>query len=112
PKFWSIFCDLVSRPEWKEKSIPNHPDFEQTKAEVAELFAIESRDHWENLGAKNDICLTPILEMEEVEQHPHFKAREMFDRSSSVPLINQPIKFSKTPSKIQWPAPELGEDEI
>lgn len=112
PKFWSNFCDVVDRPEWKETALPNHPDIGKTKDEVAALFKTKKRAEWEELGAQHDICLTPVLELDEVEQHPHFKARAMFDRSTSIPLINQPIQFMGTPSKIQWQAPELGEDEI
>ncbi len=112
PKFWSIFCDLVERPDWKEKALPNHPEGDETKQEVANLFKSRTRKEWAELGANHDICLTPILEVGEVEEHPHFQSRQMFDRSTSIPLINQPIKFSATPSKIQWQAPELGEDEV
>lgn len=112
PKFWSIFCDMVNRPEWKEKALPNHPDADQTKKEVIELFQSKTRAAWEELGSKHDICLTSVLELDEVEHHPHFQSREMFDHSSSIPLINQPIKFTGTPSQIQWQAPELGEDEV
>lgn len=112
PKFWTIFCDLVDHPDWKEKALPGHPDVDQTRQEVAALFLTRTRAAWEALGAQHDICLTPVLELDEVEQHPHFKASAMFDRASSIPLINQPIKFSATPSRIQWQAPELDEDEV
>jgi crotonobetainyl-CoA:carnitine CoA-transferase CaiB-like acyl-CoA transferase len=64
------------------------------------------------LGEKEEICLTPVLELNEIEQHPHFKTRQSFDYSQALPQINAPINFGGSPSKIHWPAPELGEDEV
>ncbi len=112
PKFWTNFCRLVNKAEWENKAIPGDPDLENTKAEVAALFKSKTRAEWEQLATQADICLTPVLEIAEVKDYPHFQAREMFYEGSLMPLIHQPIKFSKTPSVIQWEAPELGEDEV
>jgi alpha-methylacyl-CoA racemase len=112
PKFWERFCEILGQNEWREKCIPGHAELEQTKQEVATLFKQKSQSYWRALGEKEEICLTPVLELNEVEQHPHFKARDSFDYFQSLPQINAPIKFGSSPSQIHWSAPELGEDAL
>ena len=66
-------------------------------------------------AAPLDVCLTPILELEEVEKDIHLNEREMFFEVEhadygKVKGINQPFKFSETPAKPSWAAPLMGED--
>lgn len=112
PKFWSKFCAEVGHPEWTECALPGHPQLETTRLAVAALFKSQPRSYWEQLGTIHDFCLTPVLELDELQSHAHFQFRNSFNLSHGFPLINQPIVFGSTPSKVHWEAPELGEDSI
>ncbi|OEG00209.1 alpha-methylacyl-CoA racemase [Vulcanibacillus modesticaldus] len=68
-KFWENFCLAVGHEEWipyhlSTKSSQN-PIFNQLK----DLFKSRTLEEWTNFGLDVDCCLTPILEVGEVEMH-------------------------------------------
>ena len=110
PKFWMGFCALVNKPEWNSRMMD--PGL---KAELKAFFKTKDRDEWVKLAADADICLTPILNIEELEDEPHFRSRDMFVEHEhpvygKVKGINQPVKFSDTPANQGWAPPLSGED--
>lgn len=61
-----------------------------------------------------DVPCGPIYSIEEITHDPHYQAREMIatvEIEGLGPLKMPGIipKFSKTPGKIKWPGPKLGE---
>lgn len=54
-KFWKNFCKVVGRPVESENI-----------ADLQKLFKTKTRDEWEKLGKKHDICLTPVLTPKEI----------------------------------------------
>jgi len=45
-------------------------------AMLAEIFAAETRDHWERMFALTDACVTPVLDYVEAVAHPVNVARQ------------------------------------
>jgi crotonobetainyl-CoA:carnitine CoA-transferase CaiB-like acyl-CoA transferase len=79
PKFWANFCDAVGRPDWtgrQEEPLPQ----DALIAEVAALFESRPQAHWAELLAEVDCCFMPVLEAEEVLDHPHTQARGLARR--------------------------------
>lgn len=110
PKFWMGFCTLAGKPEWGGRIMDSN-----LKSEVTALFQTKDRSEWLQLAAVADICLTPILDIDELEQEPHHVARNMFVEMEHAAYgklkgINQPIKFSETPAEPAWAPPLAGED--
>ncbi|MFT7589609.1 MAG: alpha-methylacyl-CoA racemase [Limisphaerales bacterium] len=112
PKFWNRFCAAIDHNDWVGRIIPGIDKHQQLKADLTELFASEPRIYWEKLGSKADCCLSPVLELSELEKDPHLKERNMFVQVDGINGYGQPIKFSDTPAKASWKAPELGEDSV
>jgi alpha-methylacyl-CoA racemase len=97
-----------------------------TKQRVAAIFASKSRDDWEAVFAGTDACVTPVLELDEVAEHPHHAARHFFDRrmlSAGKPDAETPAgsvqpgpapRLSATPGRAGVSSPETGQhtDEI
>ena len=115
PKFWESFCDWVEKPHWKDKIYAMGEDCRQLQKDVASLFQTRSRDEWVMEAARRDICLTPVLALDELEKDPHLRQREMFislphPRCGNIKSIGVPIKFKGTPATIQNPPPLLGQD--
>lgn len=112
PKFWEQFCDLTDMPQWKNRILDTGEAQQQLKREVAALFMTKTRQQWVTLGEGKDVCITPVLDLAELENDPHIRHRKMIVPGSiaGFSTIGIPLKFSGTPPQIAWDAPQLGED--
>ena len=116
PKFWQKFCTLINKPEWVMFILPeNEQKTAEFKKEIATLIATYSRDYWVDFGIKNDILITSVNELDELHNDPHLQAREMILEeehalAGKFRSIGVPLKFSETPARPSWVAPDLGED--
>lgn len=114
PKFWMGFCTMIDKPEWMNRSLPTPDNVKSLKEDLQALFLTKTREEWEVLGEKFDVCMSPVLEIDEIEQHPNTIAREMIvehehPKYGKVKGINQPLKFSNSELHKGWAAPLLGE---
>jgi len=113
PQFFARFCIAAGRPELSPRHLEN--DGRGPVEELEALFATRSRDEWEDLGRKHDLCLTPVLEGDEPREDPHLKARGVFS-SVPTPWEGRDIFALATPVRMDgmrssWrAAPELGAD--
>jgi crotonobetainyl-CoA:carnitine CoA-transferase CaiB-like acyl-CoA transferase len=119
-KFFAEFCRKIGRPEFIEQQFDKEPQRQIIK-EIAEIIAQRTRDEWVEFFADSDICFTPVLELDEVCQHPQVKARNMIvemenigGSDKTVRLTGIPIKLSGTPGQLKLKFPILGEhnDEV
>ncbi|HXH18579.1 MAG TPA: CaiB/BaiF CoA-transferase family protein [Chitinophagales bacterium] len=116
-KFWEHFCDLVSRPQWKIRILDSGDAMDALKKEVAALFIAKPRHEWVKLGEEKDVCITPVLDISELEHDPQIHHRKMIvdagqENYTGFKTIGIPLKFSKTQPQIAWQAPRLGEDTL
>ena len=113
-KFWKKFCNLADRPDWKERFLVHGAEAQTLRHEIAALFLTKTREEWAAIGQKADICLTPVLGVDEVDKDPHLRARAMIvEKNQTGEKINGvgvPIKFSQTPAHPKNAAPALGAD--
>ena len=120
-KFWAGFCQKLNFPEdyirwqWKE-SVQ-----EEILKVVRETMLTKTRDEWVEFFADSDICFSPVLNVEEVCNHPQTKARQMIDRIENVNnsgkdmvVTGVPVKLSETPGVPVYEFAALGQhnDEI
>jgi alpha-methylacyl-CoA racemase len=78
-KFWRALCEVVGRPAWAGAhwslgQVPGSGEALQLRAELAALLAREPLAHWVPLFEAADCCVTPVLRIDEVPQHPWFDA--------------------------------------
>lgn len=64
----------------------------------AEVFASRTRSEWEAVFADSDACVTPVLSLAEVTQHPHNRQRGTFINQERVMQPAPAPRFSGTPS--------------
>ncbi|RMD64477.1 MAG: CoA transferase [Alphaproteobacteria bacterium] len=74
PKFWAAFCRAVGRPEWIARHGEPLPQSDLI-AQVAALMATRPRDDWVRTLADVDCCFEPVLDPQEVLEHPQIAAR-------------------------------------
>jgi len=75
-KFWQDFCEAVGRPDWSSRQwepVPQHGLI----AELAALFRTKRRAEWDALLGERETCYHPVLEFDELADHPHIRARRM-----------------------------------
>jgi alpha-methylacyl-CoA racemase len=114
-KFWNRFCDLVEKPEWKPFVLPNPAALSSQKEAITTLFETQPQAHWVKLGLDNDLLISPVHDLPDLEQDPHLQAREMIvevehPKAGRMKQVGIPLKFSDTPARIAGHAPELGAD--
>lgn len=116
-KFWKIFCEMAGHDEWIEKHLVMGEEAENLRREIAAFFRTKTRDEWATAAKKLDICITPVLDISEVETDPHLQARQMVCEQvhpvcGRIKEIGVPLKFSATRTEPCGPSPALGEDTI
>jgi alpha-methylacyl-CoA racemase len=116
PKFWSKFCDLVKKPDWKMFMVPqNAEQLQSFKNLIGGLFIEKTQNDWVKFGFDNDLLISPVYGLEDLESDPHLIERQMIietnhPKAGKLKSIGVPIKFSVTEAKSAWAAPLLGED--
>ena len=79
-KFWNNICDLVEKREWKRDSPLELMNSQFPKKEVEDLFKTKTRDAWMEIFRGKDVCVAPILELNEIENHPYHIAKNNFEK--------------------------------
>ena len=70
---------------------------------LADRFLSRNRDAWVALLADTDVCLSPVLTMEEAPTHPHMRARGSFVELDGVMHPAPSPRFSRTPAATPRP---------
>jgi crotonobetainyl-CoA:carnitine CoA-transferase CaiB-like acyl-CoA transferase len=116
-RLWVQFCDLLDRPDLKEK-FPTNPVRVERHDELfpilQDIFAGKTADEWLALFEKAGIPCGPILSVAEVLEHPQIKAREMVverphPKLGKVKMTGVPVKLSETPGEAGAAPPLLGQ---
>lgn len=119
PQFYARFVSMLGLdPErFLPAGYPAHSpgnveeDWPRLKAELAEIFKTRTRDEWCEFFAGSDVCVAPVLSLEEASTHPHHRARKAFVEVAGV-LQNAPApRFSRTPAPLPRAPDEPGEAE-
>ncbi len=100
PKFWAGFCQAIERPDLIAQN--NFFDLESQaalKAEIRRTIAARSFDEWMAVFETLDICVEPVLSVEEMAAHPQTQARQMIVEvpkpdGSAQRQVGSPFKFS------------------
>ena len=78
-KFWRAACEVLERPQWADRHwqrglMPNSPESNALRDEVAALVASRPLVHWAERFERADACVTPVLTLEEAQRHELFAA--------------------------------------
>lgn len=83
PKFWTAVCNLMQRPDLIERQFAVGADGAAVHRAMEAWFASRTRDEWERELASLDACCEPVLDLDEVHQHPQVVARGLLRRHST-----------------------------
>lgn len=100
PKFWQKFCTLVQKPDWFNFMLPQNPEqLANYKAQIQCLFLERTQAEWVDFGTKNDLLITPVNDLADLQNDPHLIARQMI-RHEQHPVagaytsVGIPLMFS------------------
>ena len=114
PKFWNTVCDKLNKPEWKEKIIADDATQQSIRKELQNIFLQKTREQWLSFFSNDDICLTPINDLDEIATDKYLNERKLFVDfkigGKDFKTIAQPVKFASVTGDNNWIAPQLGED--
>ncbi len=114
PKFWNLFCAKAGRQDWSERFLSPSERL-AVKEEVKAFFKTKTREEWTAFFKEDDICLTAVNRLDELERDTYFLERKMLIENEHSAVgkyltINQPLKFKQTNFGNNWSAPDLGDD--
>jgi crotonobetainyl-CoA:carnitine CoA-transferase CaiB-like acyl-CoA transferase len=114
-KFWISFCKMIGREDliplqWESQTVQ-----EKIKKELSLLFGQKRMVEWVELLGGQEICFSPVLNIEETLHFPHLQSRGMFqdiegEGGKPIPQIGFPMKLSNTPAAYFIPPPQMGQD--
>ena len=102
PKFWAGFCQAIGRPDLIESGYERDLETQKAlQADIQKIIASRTLDEWLDRFAKVDVCVEPVLTVEEMIEHPQTQARQMIVETpkqdgSGQRQVGSPYKFSRS----------------
>ncbi|MBI3966385.1 MAG: CoA transferase [Chloroflexi bacterium] len=119
PRHWASFCRALDREDLiaQQQSSPNRQ--REIFAELQAASRTYTQEEWLHLGRQFGFPVAPMLETNEVFEHPQVRARELVlevtgDGGQTERQLGFPVKLSRTPAAYRHGTPERGQhtDEI
>jgi alpha-methylacyl-CoA racemase len=106
-----FYCALL---EALDIAVDDHPQWDRSAwpklaALLEQRFASEALKHWDDLLGDLDVCYAPVLDLDDLESHPHHQTRNTVTTAFGIRQPAPAPRFSRTPARIQGPAVEPGQ---
>ena len=108
PQFYAILREKAGLTDSLWDAQMDQSKWPEMKEKISAVMKTKTRDEWCEIMEGTDICFAPVLSITEAKDHPHNKARQTIVEIDGVAQPNVAPRFSRTESKIQGPAPEVG----
>ena len=119
-RYWAGLCEALGREELKKD--PRFENMDKRAENCQELisifdkvFATKAYEEWDRiLQEKGDFIYTKVQHVSDLSSDPQVLENEYivdFNHPAlgEIKMVGSPIRFSKTPGTIRYPAPEFGE---
>jgi alpha-methylacyl-CoA racemase len=97
-----FYAELLKGLGIEPSSLPHQMDmgkWPQITERFAGIFKTRTRDEWTRIFEGKDACVAPVLELNEVDQHPHNREREIILTIDDVPQPAPAPRLSRTPGR-------------
>ncbi|MEJ2723911.1 MAG: CaiB/BaiF CoA-transferase family protein [Deltaproteobacteria bacterium] len=84
----------------------------EMKARFAEIFKSKTRDEWTAIFEGKDACVAPILDLNEVDKHPHNKERGLLITLDGILQPGPAPRLSRTPATAEGPGKPRGTESV
>ncbi|MFC1825363.1 CaiB/BaiF CoA transferase family protein [Thermodesulfobacteriota bacterium] len=113
--FWDKLCSSIGLEEYMGIGTMERKERREELVETLQsVFSGKPLETWMSILSEADVPISPVNDLEQVTKDEHVRFREMFQEISLQSgergkMVSFPVKFSKTPTEIRMPPPELGE---
>jgi len=97
-----FYVELLKGLEVDPETLPHQFDMEKWPEMIerfSKVFITRTRDQWSTIFEGKDACVAPVLNLDEVAEHPHSKERGIIIDIDGVPQPAPAPKLSRTPGK-------------
>jgi alpha-methylacyl-CoA racemase len=109
-----FYAQLLAGLQLDPANLPGQgdiPRWPELKAILTDTFLKHDRDHWAEVFAGTDACVTPVLSFAEVLDEPHIAERDTFYDAGADGLQPAPApRFSRSAPGTPTPPRDPGED--
>ncbi len=114
PQFWERLCTALGHAEWIPLQFSGGVDRDRLFDELGALFRTRTRDEWCRDLARVDCCVTPVMELGELADDPHWRERGLVRQmeiatGGAVSTLGFPVGLDRTPPAVRRRPPRLGE---
>jgi alpha-methylacyl-CoA racemase len=98
-----FYSELIKGLGMDAASLPHQNDMQrwpEMTERFAEVFKTKTRDEWTGIFEGKDACVAPVLDLNEVDQHPHNRERRVIIDIDGVPQPAPAPRLSRTPGKV------------
>lgn len=86
-KFWQGLCEALDlsalkNSHWQLGVMPNTSESQAAAKVISDKFASQTLEHWQQVFALADVCVTPVLSLSEAKAHPLFAHQDEYDATS------------------------------
>ena len=86
-KFWQGLCEVLDlsalkNSHWQLGVMPNTSESKAAAKAISDKFASQTLEHWQQVFALADVCVTPVLSLSEAKAHPLFAHQDAYDATS------------------------------
>jgi alpha-methylacyl-CoA racemase len=83
PQFYALLLKKLQLNDVDPAAQYDRTQWRGLKPRLSQLFASYPSDHWCRLLEGSDVCFGPVLTIEEAIDHPHNKARGLYEKAMS-----------------------------
>ncbi len=99
-----FYSELIKGLGLDASSIPEQNDMNswpEMTERFTEIFKTKTRDEWAAIFYGKDACVAPVLDLDEVADHPHNHERDLIVRIDGVPQPGAAPRLSRTPGRTE-----------
>lgn len=114
-KFWVTLCDILGRPEWKDRQWDTGAQEQEIRDTFAAEFRKRTQAEWIDIFTEHEACVTPVHSLKEALQSEHAKARGSVITvedpiEGSLSFVGNPVRVDGEAQNAATAAPRLGAD--
>ncbi|SEI89877.1 alpha-methylacyl-CoA racemase [Azotobacter beijerinckii] len=99
PQFYAELLERIEAPADLRNGREDPANWEAQGKRLAELFASRTQAEWCTLLEGSDACFAPVLELDKAPEHPHMKARGVYQELEGRLQVSPAPRLSRTPGK-------------
>ena len=112
PKFYALLLKKTGVDVERFSDQMNPKKWEELREELEGVFRTKTRDEWCQIMEGSDVCFGPVLELGEVNNHPHNVYRKSFTELDGILQPAPAPRFSKSKTSIRNGSRIAGEDSV